>query len=364
MIGGEIGTKMSDPFDVMRDLQVDRCFFLSDLESGLRAVLVIDDTTLGPAAGGIRTLAYPSWQDACRDAAALAHAMTLKLSISGLDGGGGKTVVLDHPGLNRAAAFRRLGEFVEKLQGLYHTAGDLGTTTGDLFAMAERTGYVRTSQDDLANATGRSVLAGIRACAALRDVSLQSLTIGIQGCGMIGAGVARILAAEGARLIVSDAIPERAINLAAEVNAFIVLAQDILVSDVDILAPCAAGGVITNDVAHTIKSWAVCGGANNQLAGDAGQILAERQIHFVPDILCSAGAAVVGIGGNVMGIANPGVLIESLEHLTLQILQESVAKRLPTNRIAERKARERIAARRTEKSNRRAKLCRPADKCR
>ena len=348
MILDTLNTDINDPFDLFEQLHVSRCLLLVDPNSGLRAVLVIDDVTLGPAAGGVRTSSYPRWQDACRDAAALARAMTLKLSLAGLDAGGGKTVVLDHPGLERAAAFRRLGEFVEELRGLFRTTGDLGTSASDLAAMAERTQYVNTNQHHLASATGRSVLAGIRACATIRDVSLAQVTVAIQGCGMIGAGVARILAAEGARLIVADAVPERAQQLAAEVDAYVVPPTEILLADVDVLAPCATGGIITSDVASTIRSWAICGGANNQLTEDAGRILAERQILFVPDILSSAGASVVGIGQDIMGLSKPDLLIDGLQLQALHILEESLQERLPTAPIAERKALERIAERRTQ----------------
>src|SRR5262245_21890897 len=128
--------------DAVRALQIPRAHVVRDVRAGLEAVIVIDDTTLGPAAGGVRTRAYPSAIDAARDAARLAHAMTIKCALAGLDAGGGKAVVVDHAGLDRPRAFRALGEAVEALGGAFRTAGDLGTHAADLAAMAETTRYV------------------------------------------------------------------------------------------------------------------------------------------------------------------------------------------------------------------------------
>jgi glutamate dehydrogenase/leucine dehydrogenase len=140
-----------------------------DAASGLEAVLVLDDLTRGPAAGGIRTWRYPSLEHAAADALRLARAMTLKCALAGLDAGGGKAVVLDHPGLDRARAFDVIGERVESLRGLFRTAGDLGTTAADLEVVARRTRYVHLGERDLAAAVARGLLRAVEATVAVLD---------------------------------------------------------------------------------------------------------------------------------------------------------------------------------------------------
>src|SRR5688572_16570387 len=130
----------------MRELEIDRVVLWRDAASGLEAILVIDDVTLGPAAGGVRTRAYRSAGEALAEVAALARAMTIKCALAGLDAGGGKCVVLDHPRLNRPRAFSRLGERIAELGGLFRTAGDLGTTRADLAAMASSCPWVHSDE--------------------------------------------------------------------------------------------------------------------------------------------------------------------------------------------------------------------------
>jgi leucine dehydrogenase len=160
-----------------------------DAASGLEAILVIDDDTLGPAAGGVRTRSYPSLAEARADAAALARAMTIKCALAGLDAGGGKCVVLDHPGLDRPRAFAELGARIAELGGGFRTAGDLGTTDADLAAMASTCAWVHAGSD-LAGAVARGVVRCIEACAAVRGVPVAGLAVAIQGCGAIGAAAA------------------------------------------------------------------------------------------------------------------------------------------------------------------------------
>jgi leucine dehydrogenase len=287
-----------DLFESLEARGVARCLAFSDPASGLRAFVVLDDLTLGPAAGGVRTRRYPSTEDALADAARLARAMTLKCALAGLDAGGGKAVVLDHPGLDRKQAFERLGRHVEELGGLLHTAGDLGTTAEDLAAMARRTRYVNTNGGSLLSAAARGLVGCLQACVAVHgEGSMRGLRVAIQGCGGIGAALARSLARLGARLLVSDVVPERAEALAGELGADSVDPELALLADVDVIAPCAGGGVITPEVANNLRAWAVCGGANNQLSGpEAARIMAARGVLHVPDIIASAGAVIEGSG--------------------------------------------------------------------
>ncbi|QDZ06404.1 Glu/Leu/Phe/Val dehydrogenase [Sphingomonas panacisoli] len=286
-----------DPFFEHFDVGSDRTILWRDRSSGLRAVLAIDSLKLGPAVGGIRTQKYPSFRHAVDDAQKLAAAMTLKCAIAGLDAGGAKTVVLDYPELNRKAGFRRLGQFIDELRGVYWAAGDLGTTLDDLDSAAEVTRFVNRNVSVLADATARTVVNGIRACIEERGGSgLAGIRVAIQGCGAIGSGVARALAAAGSRLVISDIVPQRASRVAAQTGGRVQPPDEILGADVDIIAPCGKGGTISRATLERIKAWGICGGANNQLAEDdeTGHALMEAGILYVPDFLASSGAVIAG----------------------------------------------------------------------
>src|SRR5262245_3399538 len=186
--------------DVLARHRVERLVAVRDERSGLEALIVIDDVTLGPAAGGVRTRAYPSLDDAVADCARLARAMTVKCALGGLDAGGGKAVVLDRPGLDRPRAFAVLGERIAELGGLFRTAGDLGTTAADLAAMARFCRWVHTDESNLAGAVARGLVRCVEACVRARAgagahrIQLDGLRVAVQGCGAIGAAVAEALA--------------------------------------------------------------------------------------------------------------------------------------------------------------------------
>ncbi len=322
----------------------ERCLLWSERSSGLRAVLVIDDLTLGPAAGGIRTRAYPSVEDAVRDAARLARAMTIKCALAGLAAGGGKAVVLDHPGLDRRAAFDLLGRRIEELGGLFRTAGDLGTRAADLETMARHTRYVHTDETGLCEAVARGLLRCVEACARVHGAAgAAGLRIAIQGTGAIGAAAARVLAAAGVRLVVADVDADLARAVAEETGADVVSPEHVLSADVDIVAPCAVGGVVDEAVARSLRAWAVCGAANNVLSdARAAEALRRRGVLHVPDVIASAGAVIHGIGRSVMGLADPEPLIDALGTTALGVLERARAERSTESEVANRMARKAI----------------------
>ena len=197
--------------------------------SGLKAGIAID-----PAAGGVRTRAYPSFAEAVADARALARTMTHKCALAGLAAGGGKAVVWDHGAWDRAAAFAELGEAVEALGGEFRTAGDLGTTAADLEAMARRCRFVHTGEVDLAAAVARGLVACVGACLARRGMDWRQVRIAVQGAGAIGSAAARVFARRAAALQVADLDPARAIRLAGELGAAVVAPDRVLAADVDL----------------------------------------------------------------------------------------------------------------------------------
>ena len=296
---------------------------IHDVESGLTAFVVIDDTTLGPAAGGIRTRSYASEADALADASALARAMTYKCALAGLPAGGGKGVVNWLPGANRERVFERLGTFVESLGGEFLTAGDMGTTHADLLTMARHTQHVHTDEADLAVAVGAGCVNCMRAALRLPDVSagMTGVRIAVQGCGTVGAAVARAASAAGADLLVADIDEEAATVLASELGAEVVAANEILTADVDLVAPCATGGVIDAAMASDLHAGVVCGGANNILAAaDAEDVLRDRGVVWVPDVLSSAGAVILGVGQSVLKLDDCSALLDRMFDTTNEVV--------------------------------------------
>jgi leucine dehydrogenase len=323
----------------MNELDVERVVLWRDAASGLEAILVIDSVALGPAAGGVRTRAYPSHLAALTEVAGLARAMTIKCALAGLAAGGGKCVVLDHAGLDRARAFAILGERIAELGGLFRTAGDLGTTAADLAAMASRCPYVHTDESNLAAAVARGHLRCVETCAAIRGVPVAGLTVAVQGAGAIGAAVTRALVAAGARVFVADLDAGRAIALAGETGAAIADPAEVLGLPVDLVAPCAVGGTIDAAVAESIQAWALCGAANNILASpDAEDALLARGVLVVPDAIASAGAVIEGIGSTVMHLADRTPLIDALGATARLVLDESAASGLRPTAVADRLA--------------------------
>lgn len=322
-----------------------RCVVWRDASCGLTAVLAIDDLTLGPGAGGVRTRAYAGLAEALAEASALARAMTRKCALAGLAAGGAKAVVLDHPGLDRPRAFARLGRFVAELGGVFRTAGDLGTSADDLAAMATTCPYVHVEERGLAKAVARGLVGCVAACADRRGRGLAGLRVAIQGCGSIGAAVAGALRGAGAALTVADVDAARAARVAAATGARVVPASAVLFEEVDVVAPCAIGGVITPTTAASLRAWAVCGAANNILDGvAAARVLADRGILHVPDEVASAGAVIEGIGRSVMGLADRTPLIDGLGATARSLLAEAAASgELPVV-LAARRARARVAA--------------------
>jgi len=331
-------------FPALQEVDARHAVFWTDENSGLRAILVIDDVTLGPAAGGVRTVPYPSVRDALADAAQLARAMTIKCALAGLDAGGAKVVVLDHERWDRAEAFEQLGRRVEDLGGLFRTGSDLGTTHEDLEHMARWTKHAHTENLAFADSVARGLLRCIEACADLHgDDKVAGLRVAVQGCGAIGAAAARTLAGAGLEVLVADTNAARADEVAAAVGATVVSPEDLLDADVDIIAPCAVGGVLTRPRAESLRAWAVCGAANNVLSEPAvDEVLSARGVLHVPDVIASAGAVIDGIGREVMGLEDRTPLIDRLGQVAREVLEESKRSGVTPSVVAEQRARRRI----------------------
>jgi leucine dehydrogenase len=272
--------------------------------SGMHMAIAVHSTALGPALGGMRIWHYESTADGVRDALRLAQAMTLKAAAAGLDLGGGKGVIcapeVAPNGERRRAMLHDFGELVESLEGRYITAEDVGCCAEDLVATGERTAHVvglpaeHGGSGDPSPYTARGVEAAMRACARARfgAPELAGLRVVVVGLGHVGARLARRLAEHDARLAVSDIrVGKR--RLAAELGAEWLEPGEAMVSECDVLAPCALGGAISEANRELLRCEVVCGSANNQLASEhLAERLAERGILFAPDFIANAGGLI------------------------------------------------------------------------
>ena len=277
--------------------------FVTDKASGLRAVIAMHSTHLGPAAGGTRFWHYAEDADALTDVLRLSRGMSYKNAMAGLPLGGGKAVILAEA--DRAKSPELLAAFgraIDRLGGSYVTAEDVGMSVADMIAIRGQTGFVAGLPvgggevgGDPGPHTSLGVFLGIKAAVkhVLGKDSVAGLHIALQGAGSVAGGVARHAAAEGAMLSIADVDQGRVQRLADETGAKIVSPDDILSLEADVLSPCALGAILTEASIAALNVPIVAGGANNQLAmpGD-GQRLAGRSILYAPDYVINAGGII------------------------------------------------------------------------
>jgi leucine dehydrogenase len=270
-----------------------------DRKTGLKAVIAVHSTHLGPAAGGTRFWHYADSQAAITDALRLSRGMSYKNAMAELPAGGGKAVILASPSRIKPQdmldAFARA---VDSLGGKYITAQDVGMSEADMVSLSRITPHVAGLPDqggDPGPYTARGVYLGVKAAAkhALGTDDLAGVHVAIQGVGSVGGGLARYLAQQGARLTLADVDAKRAGELAAELGGDVVAADAIMDVEADIFSPCALGAILTGSTVAALKVKAIAGGANNQLAtGPEGRMLADRGILYAPDYVINAGGII------------------------------------------------------------------------
>jgi len=325
-------------FEQMAAHDHEQVIALQNRATGLRGFLAIHDTTLGPALGGIRIWPYATDADALADALRLSRAMTYKASLAELPCGGGKVVMILHPGLKRAEAFEALGQLVESLRGRFFTGRDVGITDDDLAAVGRRTHYVACESSpalgDISEHTALGIWHGMRAC--LKFAGLVKARVAVQGVGSVGLWLARILRREGMELLVADVDAQRAEQAGRELGARVVPPDEILRADCDLLAPCALGGVISTETLPRIRARIVCGSANNVLASaEAGDELARRGILYAPDYLVNAGGLIRGAEFYLLKRADSRPSLERIYDRMWRVLELARERRISTARIAD-----------------------------
>ena len=324
--------------------------FGADAGSGLRAIIAVHDTTLGPGVGGCRMYPYASDEAALMDVLRLSRGMTYKSALAGLPLGGGKSVIVGDPRKDKSPALlRAMGAFIDSLGGRYVAAEDSGTAPADLAVMAERTRHVSglAAQDhagDPSPSTARGVFLGIRTAVRHRlgADSCAGLRVAIQGLGHVGFRLAALLREDGATVYGADVHAENVERARRELGLQAVDSRDILSLDVDVLAPCALGGVLNAQSIPALRAGIVAGAANNQLSTPAdGARLAQRGILYCPDFLINAGG-IIDVHYQRSGLDRSGLPahIQRIQDNLEEVLRRADSEQRPTDELAEALARE------------------------
>jgi leucine dehydrogenase len=273
----------------------------SDRESGLRAVIAVDDTTLGPGLGGVRWQTYPNEAAAVDEARRLARVMTLKNACADLPYGGAKSVILKDDQIpvdqdldaRRRNQLRSFGKFLDRLGGAYIPGVDMGTSVEDLAVIGDVATEVSCDHEDPSPWTALGIFAGIEAALSCTDIKRAGAHVVIQGAGHVGADLARRLSEVGCRVSVADVDPLRALRVAQEVGGRVIEPEAAVTTRCDVLAPCATAKVISRSNVATLRCRIVAGGANDVLTTpDVAARLAARDIVYVPDFVINAGGVI------------------------------------------------------------------------
>lgn len=353
-------TKM-EIFKYLEKYDYEQIVFCHDKQSGLKAIIAIHDTTLGPALGGTRMWTYESEEAAIVDALRLARGMTYKNAAAGLNLGGGKTVIIGDPRKDKSEElFRAFGRYVQGLNGRYITAEDVGTTVADMDIIHEETDYVTGISPEFGSSgnpspvTAYGVYRGMKAAAkaAFGTDSLKGKVIAVQGVGNVAYNLCRHLHEEGAVIIVTD-INKQAVQRAVdEFGAKAVEPNEIFGVDCDIYSPCALGAVINDQTIPQIKAKVIAGAANNQLKDPVhGDLIHELGIIYAPDYVINAGG-VINVADELYGY-NRDRAMKKVEQVYDNIERVfEIAKRdsIPTYLAADRMAEERIEKLRNSRS--------------
>ncbi|GAA4939337.1 Glu/Leu/Phe/Val family dehydrogenase [Actinoplanes utahensis] len=340
-----------DVFDVNGHEQV---VFCQDRATGLKAIIGIYSTALGPALGGTRFYPYESEAAALADVLKLSRSMAYKNAMAGLDLGGGKAVIWGDPAqLKSEALLRAYGRFVESLNGRYYTACDVGTYVQDMDVVARETRYAtgRSVQHggagDSSVLTAWGVFQGMRATAehTWGTPSLRGRTVGVSGLGKVGKYLAGHLLEDGAEVVATD-VSEAALDWARSTHPQISLVADtetLITSDIDVYAPCALGGALNDDTVRVLRAKVVTGGANNQLAhSGVGKLLEDRGILYAPDYVVNAGG-VIQVADEIQGFNFERAKLRAtgIFETTRRILSladdEGVPPAVAADRLAERR---------------------------
>lgn len=342
-----------DIFELIQEADHEQVVFCHDDRSGLKSIIAIHDTTLGPALGGTRMWPYGSTDEALIDVLRLSEGMTYKAAVAGLALGGGKAVIIGDPRTDKTEALLRAhGRFVDTLGGRYITAEDVGITVEDMEHVYRETSYVtgiRSSphgSGDPSPVTAYGVYWGIKAACLHRlgSDALEGVRVAVQGAGNVGFHLCENLAEEGVVLTITDIDPRRVERTVESFGAEPVDPDSIYDVDCDVFAPCALGAILNDETIPRLRCRIVAGGANNQLEEDRhGGALAERRILYAPDYVINAGG-LINVYGELRGYDAETAKRKAREiyDTLLSIFRIAEDEGLPTSQAADRLARQRL----------------------
>ena len=350
-------------FNKMESGEYEQILFCHDKASGLKAIIAIHDTTLGPALGGCRIWNYDSEEEALIDAMRLAKGMTYKNAAAGLNIGGGKSVIIADPKSDKTEAMlRAFGRYVESLNGRYITAADVGSGPADLDIIYQETDYVVGISESYGSSGNPSPVTAFgvyrammrTAKEAFGDDSLEGKTVSVQGCGSVAYSLCEYLHEAGAKMIVTDINEEAVERVVNDFGAEKVGVDEIFEVEADIFAPCALGAILNDTTIPKLKVKAVCGSANNQLEDieKHGQMLKDRGIIYAPDFIANAGG-VINVADELLGYNRERALDNASRIYDQMGLVFDIAREqdITTAEAADRMAEERIATMKEVRSN-------------
>jgi len=331
--------------------------FINDEQTGLRTIIAVHSTALGPAAGGCRHWSYANDTDALTDALRLSRGMTYKNAVAELPFGGGKAVILGSDAAPKTpellAAF---GRAVDSLGGRYVTAEDVGMSVEDMRHVQQQTKYVsglpqsgQSAGGDPSPWTALGVFLGIEAAVKVRleKDSLDGLTVAVQGIGHVGAHLCKLLHEAGAKLIVADVNGDNLKVIGESIPVEVVAPAELLYADAEILAPCALGNVLTSATIPHLKAKVIAGAANNQLSTlEDGALLSAREILYAPDYVINAGG-IISVSHEYYGGSSEDKVRADVEKIPARLqtlFAEANETGRPTNELADEYARRLIAA--------------------
>ncbi len=347
-MSGKDSMRYFSVFEEMAKYGHEQVIFNYDKATGLKSIIAIHDTTLGPALGGCRMWDYASEQAALTDALRLSRGMTYKCAVAGVTHGGGKTVIIGDSNTGKSdELFQALGSFVETLKGRYYTGTDVGTVGMDFVAAGKQTKYVVGLPEEYGGSGNSAVITAYGVWRAMKATakeafgsdSLRGLKVAVQGLGKVGCNLVGHLVQEGAELVVTD-VSEESLHRIKEEYPLVGMVQpeEIFAVECDIFSPNALGAVINDETIPRLKCKAVCGAANNVLAEPRhGDLLHARGILYAPDYVANAGG-LIQVADELQGynreraFKNAGLIYDIL----LQIFELARKDNIATHKAADR----------------------------
>lgn len=337
----------------MMNFNHEQVVFCNDNETGLKAIVAVHNTVLGPSLGGLRMWAYKNEMEALNDVLRLSRGMTYKSSLAGLNLGGGKAVIIGDAKKDKTEALlRRFGKFINSLGGKYITAEDVGMGSRDMEVISMETKYVSGlpqtmgGSGDPSPVTAYGVYLGMKAAAKEKygSDSLAGKKVAVQGIGNVGENLVKHLTKEGAKVYITDINAEKLKAVSAETKAQIVSLDEIFDVDMDIYAPCALGATVNDETLKRLKCSVICGAANNQLADEKihGEAVAKKGILYAPDFVVNAGG-IINVYYELEGYNRERAMshAEKIYNTTLEIFriakEENVPTYLAANKLAEKR---------------------------